>query len=60
MEFTNELIGQLTTCPKEIVQFPGKPRLERGYYRIGFELQSVDQEFFSISKFQYLIQLFGI
>ncbi|MBC8181680.1 hypothetical protein H8E88_11210 [candidate division KSB1 bacterium] len=53
MEFTDELIGQLKTCPKEIVQSPGKPRLDRGYYRIGFELQSVDQEFFFIAFGRY-------
>lgn len=46
MIFTDELIEKLLTCQKEIVQPPAKPRLERGNYRINFELQSIDKEFF--------------
>ncbi|MFQ5633280.1 MAG: hypothetical protein ACE5I1_31330 [bacterium] len=45
MKFDNELIDKLLTCEKEIVHGPGKPRLERGHHRIGFELQSIDEEF---------------
>jgi len=46
MTFTDELINKLLTCPKEVIQPPAKPKLERGHYRIGFELQSIDREFF--------------
>ncbi len=46
MTFNDELIDKLLTCPKEIIQAPAKPKLERGHYRIGFELQSIDKEFF--------------
>ena len=46
MKFDDELINKLLTCEKEIVQGPGKPRLERGNHRVGFELQSVDEEFY--------------
>lgn len=46
MKFTEQLIQRLLNCPKEIVQPPVKPRHEKGHYRIGFELQSVDKEFY--------------
>jgi len=46
MIFSEKLIHKLLNCPKEIVQAPGKPRIEKGHYRIGFELQSVDKEYY--------------
>ena len=46
MNLNNELINMLLNSTKEIVQPPGKPKLERGHYRIGFELQSIDKSFF--------------
>jgi hypothetical protein len=45
MTFDDKLIKKLLTCEKEIVQAPGKLKLERGHYRIGFEMQSKDNEF---------------
>ena len=46
MDFSDEQFDKLITCEKEIVQAQGKPKLERGHYRISFELQSVDKEFY--------------
>ncbi|HDP98598.1 MAG TPA: hypothetical protein ENN22_05375 [bacterium] len=46
MNFDAELITNLLTCEKEIIHAPGKVKLERGHYRIEFELQSVDKEFY--------------
>jgi hypothetical protein len=46
MKFDNELIKKLLICEKEIVQPPSKPKFERGHFRIGFELQSEDKDFY--------------
>ena len=46
MKFDKDFINRLLTCKKEIVKTPGNPKLEQGHYRIGFELQSVDKEFY--------------
>ena len=46
MKFDNELTTKLLTCEKTIIQPPGKPKLERGHYRMEFQLQSIDEEFY--------------
>jgi hypothetical protein len=46
MKLTSELLKLLIETPKEIIQPPGKPKLDRGHYRIGFEMQSPDQKYF--------------
>ena len=46
MKLDNEFIQILLNSTKEIVQPPNKPKLERGHYRIGFELQSIDKSYF--------------
>lgn len=46
MKFDEQLILKLLTCPKEIVEAPGKQRLDRGHYRLGFDLQSIDKQFY--------------
>lgn len=46
MKFDNEYINKLLSCKKEIVQVPSKIKLEHGHYRIGFEMRSINKEFF--------------
>jgi len=53
MKFDDDLINKLLSCEKKIIQPPGKPKLERGHYRIGFDLQSVDEAFFFTAYGRY-------
>ena len=46
MKFDADIINKLLTCKKKIVQAPGKLKLERGHYRIGFDMQSEDDNFY--------------
>jgi hypothetical protein len=53
MKFDEDLIERLVTCGKKIVQPPGNLKLEHGHYRIGFEMQSADEEFYFVAYGRY-------
>ena len=53
MKFDDNLIKRLLTCEKEIVQTPGNFKLVRGHYRLEFEMQSTDKEFYFVAYGRY-------
>jgi hypothetical protein len=46
VRLTNDLIDELLRCQKKIIELPGRWKLDRGYNRTSFELQSLDEKFF--------------
>ena len=46
MQFDELLINELINCEKQIIHPPAALKLEKGHYRIGFELQSNDRKYF--------------
>ncbi len=46
MDIDQNVIDELIRCPKRIIKEPTSWKLEKGNYRIGFELQSIDEKYF--------------
>jgi hypothetical protein len=46
MALDQKTIDELIRCPKLVTKDPSKWKLEKGHYRMGFELQSVDEQYF--------------
>ncbi len=46
MALDQNFIDELIRCQKQVIKEPSTWKLDKGNYRMGFELQSVNEEYF--------------